>query len=85
MVKYKVLGILIKDRIKEAGKTQGVLSKYGNIISLRLGTHELSEAKNSRVGMIVLTLTGDHSLWPDLEKDLQEIGGIEVKDIEFNY
>ena len=85
MVKYKILGILIKDRIKEAGKTLVVLSKYGNIISMRLGTHELSDSKNSRVGMIVLTLTGDENLWPQLEKDLAEIGGIEVKNIEFNY
>lgn len=85
MVKHKILGILIKDRIKETGKTQAVLSRNGNIISMRLGTHELSDSKNSRVGMIVLTLTGDETLWSQLEKDLAEIGGIEVKNIEFNY
>lgn len=85
MKHYKIIGILIKDRIKEAGRTQSVLSKYGQIISMRLGTHELSQSKNSRVGMIILTLQGKTEEWAALEKELNDIGGIEIKDIEFTY
>lgn len=85
MKHYKIIGILIKDRIKEAGRTQSVLSKHGQIISMRLGTHELSQSKNSRIGMIVLTLDGKEEELAVLEKDLNDIGGIEVKDIEFTY
>lgn len=80
-----MLGILIKDRIKEAGKLQGVLSKHGAIIKMRLGSHELSDSVNSRVGQIVLILGGDNSRWHELTDDLSAIGGIEFKTIDFEY
>lgn len=85
MKKYAMLGILIKDRIKEAGKLQGVLSKHGAIIKMRLGSHELSDSVNSRVGQIVLILGGDSNSWHELTDDLGTIGGIEFKTIDFEY
>lgn len=85
MKKYAMVGILIKDRIKEAGKLQGVLSKHGAIIKMRLGSHELSDSINSRIGQIALILGGDSSKWGLLLSDLQEIGGIDFKLIDFEY
>lgn len=85
MTTFKVIGILIKDRIKEAGRTQQVLSQYGHIIKMRLGHHEVSEEKCSRVGIIILTLGGNEADWKGLESDLSQIGGIEVRDMQFNY
>jgi len=80
-----VLGILVFDRIKEAGKTQFVLSKHAGVIRTRLGFHELSEAVCSRVGTILLVLEGNPETWLDLEKDLAEIGGIEIQKMKFDY
>jgi len=80
-----ILGILVFDRIKEAGKTQKILSKHAGIIRTRLGFHELSEAVCSRVGTIVLVLEGKPENWAELEKDLSEIGGIEIKKMMFDY
>lgn len=83
MAQFKVLGILIKDRIKEAGKTQEVLTKYGSIINSRLGFHEVSTETCSRVGMIILQLAGNPNLWGELEEELSEIQGIEVQNMNF--
>lgn len=85
MQKTIILGILVYDRIKEAGRTQEVLSKHADVIRTRLGFHELSETVCSRVGTIVLVLQGDPAKWEQLETELAEIGGVEVKKISFDY
>ncbi len=85
MQKTMILGILVFDRIKEAGLTQEVLSKHADVIRTRLGFHELSDTVCSRVGTIVLVLQGDPEKWLQLEEDLAQIGGIEIKKIKFDY
>ncbi|MCX6272650.1 MAG: hypothetical protein NTU44_15810 [Bacteroidetes bacterium] len=84
MTEIRILGLLIKDRIKEAGRTQQVLSAHARIIRSRLGFHELSSDKCSRTGIILLHLTGTPAEWDKLEADLSAIGGIEVKHMSFN-
>jgi hypothetical protein len=78
-----ILALLIRDRVKEAGKTQAVISKYASIVRSRLGFHELSEISCSRTGIIILQLTGDIRKQRQLEQELREIGGLEVKSISF--
>ena len=85
MKESRIIGLLIYDRIKEAGRTQGVLTKYAHLIKTRLGFHEVSEAICSRVGMIILHLTGTASEWDLFEKELQEIGGLEVQKMSFKF
>lgn len=85
MNQFKILNILVFDRIKEAGRLQQVLSRFGYIIKLRLGTHELSDSKNSRVGLIILVLGGNSDQWALLENELSSIGGIEVKSVSFQH
>lgn len=80
-----ILGILVFDRIKEAGKTQKVLSKHAALIRTRLGFHELSEAVCSRMGTILLVLEGKPESWQILEKDLADIGGIEIQKMKFDH
>lgn len=79
-----ILGILVFDRIKEAGKTQKVLSKHAALIRTRLGFHELSEAVCSRMGTILLVLEGNPDSWEVLERDLADIGGIEIQKMKFD-
>ena len=85
MQKTTILGILVYDRIKEAGRTQQVLSKYASVISTRLGFHELSENVCSRVGTILLVLQGTPEERNDLYVELLDIGGVEVQKMQFNY
>jgi hypothetical protein len=84
MNEIRILGIHVIDRIKEAGKTQSVLTKHAAIIKTRLGFHEVSDEICSRNGLIVLELKGNIKDWDLLESDLQEIGGIEFKQMKFS-
>ncbi len=81
----RILGLMITDRIKEAGRTQKVLSKNANIIKSRLGFHEVSEDVCSRVGMVLLQLGGNQNEWEQLENELQTIEGLEIQHMSFQY
>ena len=83
MKETRIIGLQIYVRIKEAGRTQGVLTKYAHIIRTRLGFHEVSEAVCSRVGMIILHLTGSPAEWDRFENELMGIGGLEVQKMSF--
>lgn len=85
MQKTMILGILVFDRIKEAGKTQQVLTQHAATIRSRLGFHELSEDVCSRLGTILLVLQGQPEEWKKLEDDLLGIGGIEIQKMKFDY
>ena len=85
MQQTMILGILVFDRIKEAGMTQKVLSKHADLVRTRLGFHELSDKVCSRVGTILLVLQGDPQQWQELEEDLSAIGGVEIKKMTFDY
>lgn len=80
----KILGIQVYDRIKEAGKTQAVLTKYAHCIKTRLGFHELTENTCSRNGIIVLQLTGNLQDYQNFEGELNKIEGIKVQSMHFD-
>ncbi len=84
MKETRIIGILIKDRIKEAGQIQKILSNYASIINSRMGFHELSVEVCSRKGIILLHLGGDETKWDKFENELLAIGGIEVQKMSFN-
>jgi hypothetical protein len=84
MNEKRIIGINVLDRIKEAGRTQQVLSKYATSIKTRLGFHELSEDVCSRNGFVVLELTGKKSDWDNLENELNNIGGINIQKMSFD-
>lgn len=83
MAKTKILGIMVYDRIKEAGKTQEVLTKHASLIRTRLGFHELSREVCSRLGTILLVMQGAPDKIEQFQQELAEIGGIEVQSMEF--
>ena len=85
MKETRILGILIKDRIKESGRTQGVLTKYAHLIRSRLGFHEVTTDVCSRTGVMILQLAGKSEEWDLLQKELEEIGGVDVKRMSFEY
>jgi len=81
----KIIGISIFDRVKEAGLTQKVLSRYGNIIQLRLGLHEVSMDVCSRHGIILLKIrNNDKMAIENMMSELSQIGGIEIKHMDFS-
>jgi len=80
----KIIGIKVTDRIKEVGITQEVLSKYSSLITTRLGFHELTTEKCSREAYIILHLNGELADAERLTGDLRVIGGVEVREMDFN-
>ncbi len=84
MKEKRIIGINVLDRIKEAGRTQKVLSKYAQSIKTRLGFHELTNDVCSRNGFMILELTGEKSQWDALENELNEIGGINFQKMSFD-
>lgn len=85
MTETRILGLLISDRIKEAGRTQQVLADYSQLIRSRLGFHELSDNVCSRAGIIILHLTGTRPEWEAFEAELRQIEGLEVQVMSFVY
>lgn len=79
-----ILALLIRDRVKEAGRTQEIISRYASVVRSRLGFHELSEASCSRVGIIILQMSGDVEQQRRLEEELRQVGGVEVQKIAFD-
>jgi hypothetical protein len=79
----KVLGIKIIDRIKEAGLTQEILSRYATIITTRLGFHEVTDSVCSREAYIILHLNGDSEVSEKLGKDIEVLGGTEIREMIF--
>jgi len=79
----RILGVLITDRQKEAGKVQNVLTKYGCSIKTRLGLHEVTDDVCSTSGLLLLELTGDVSEMDKLEKELVTIDGAQTKKMVF--
>ena len=80
----RVLGIRVFDRIKEAGLTQGVLSRYASVITTRLGFHEVTDEICSREAYIILHLNGNEVDSAKLTAELKTLGGIEIREMKFN-
>lgn len=83
-IMIKVIGIKIIDRIKEAGLTQGILSKHADVITTRLGFHEVTESVCSREAYIVLHLNDNIVGSAKLVSELQVMGGIEIREVDFS-
>ncbi len=81
----RVIGIKITDRIKELGLVQKILSKYGSIISTRLGFHELSSELCSREGFMIIHLAGLPEDCEELTEKLKETEGITVREMVFSH
>ena len=80
----RILGVLITDRKKEAGKVQEILTKFGCSIKTRLGLHEVSDDHCSTSGLILLELTGDPKEMDKLEKELEQVAGTQLKKMIFD-
>ena len=84
MKELRIIGLLITDRIKEAGRTQQTLTSYAHVIKSRLGFHEVTEDVCSRIGVVILQLAGSASECDKLEEELGKIGGLEIQRMIFN-
>ena len=85
MSNHIILGLHVTDRMRDAGKVQGLLSEYGCYVKTRIGLHDVSEKFCSPRGIILLELYGDEAVCMELKGKLEEIEGLEVKEMVFTH
>jgi hypothetical protein len=78
-----VLGIKIIDRIKEAGLTQGILSRHAGVITTRLGFHEVTDSVCSREAYLILHINGEEAEKEKLADEIATLGGVEIRSMTF--
>ncbi len=81
---HVVLAVHITDRLKEVPLVQKTLSKFGNIIRVRLGLHEVDKEYSSPGGVLLLDIVTEPKA-RQLKKALDKISGIETKLVVFKH
>ena len=71
--------IKISKRSTKAPEVQGVLTKFGCSIKVRLGLHEAAGDACSEEGILFLQLAGDKDEMKELEKELKKMEGVQAK------
>jgi hypothetical protein len=79
-----VLGIKIIDRIKEAGLTQGILSRHAGVITTRLGFHEVTDSVCSREAYLIIHINGTEEDKDKLAQEISTLGGVEIRSMNFS-
>lgn len=77
-----IMAVLINKRSEGAPKVQEILTKFGCIIRLRLGVHEMEGCREE--GLILLQLGGSEEEICQLEKELTAIDLVRVKKMDLN-
>ncbi|QSQ07757.1 hypothetical protein H0A61_00073 [Koleobacter methoxysyntrophicus] len=80
---YNVMAVLVNERTSSSKELQDVLTRYGCIISVRLGLHKTGNAC-SEEGLIILQLCGSLEEIKALEDSLNSIKGVKAKSIELS-
>ncbi|MBS3969314.1 MAG: hypothetical protein KGZ94_04260 [Clostridia bacterium] len=78
-----VMAILIDKRTGSAVKVQELLTRYGCIISVRLGLHETKNCAEE--GMIILSLFGEKKEIEKLENQLNMLERVKAKTMELTF
>jgi len=81
MESCSIMSILVKRRSKKAPELQTILTKYGCMIRVRLGLHELENICNE-TGLILLVIAGDEEEIKKLESEINELDGITTKNMK---
>lgn len=78
MSSLSIMSILVDKRTKSAPKVQEVLTKYGDSIVSRFGTHDPGEKEH---GLITLNLMDKGKSIEHLTQELEHLDGVTVKTV----
>jgi hypothetical protein len=79
---YRIVILKIGNREGTAQSVQGVLTKYGCLIKVRLGLHNLPPESCSPLGLVLMEVTGEDSEIASLVRELNEIPEAVAKLVE---
>jgi len=72
-----IMAVLINKRSEAAPQVQEILTKYGCIIRIRLGVHEVEACREE--GLVLLQLCGKQEEIAKLEAELTQLNLVRVK------
>jgi len=79
-----ILGFVLHERVKSAGKVQELLTSYGCEINMRIGLHVTSANSCSPNGLILLEFVDDsEDKVAAFEKDLKAIADVDIQKMIF--
>ena len=79
-----IMGLVLKDRVKNASSVQELLTSYGCEINTRIGLHVASQDACSSNGLILLEFIDDaDDKAAEFEKELKRIADVEVQKMVF--
>ena len=78
-----IMIVKITERAQISPKVQEILSKFGCIISMRLGLHDAGDRCSSN-GFLVLQLCGEKEEMAKLEAELNAIDEVKAKTVVFD-
>lgn len=79
-----IMGVKLKERMKNASEFQALLSRYGCSISTRLGLHTAGRDACSPDGLIILEFVDDASSEAAaFEKEALALGDVEIQKMVF--
>ncbi|KOF56330.1 hypothetical protein AGR56_05765 [Clostridium sp. DMHC 10] len=76
MDKLSIVGILVDKRTKSAPQVQEILTKYGDSIISRFGTHDPGEREH---GLITLNFRDKEETLKAMIQDLKNVDAVVVK------
>lgn len=74
-----IMALTIDPRSAHAPQVQTILTKYGCIITTRLGLHEVNKNSCSEKGLIILHIHSSIDEVQELENELLDVEGVKVK------
>lgn len=78
-----ILGVMVKEKEKQATRLQEIFTKFGCSIKTRLGLNELDIPGAGEAGLIILELMGDLEECGRLENELFALDGVMVRKMTF--
>ena len=80
---HTILGVQVKDRVKNAEKVHKIFTEFGCNIKTRIGIHDVHDDRCSPDGLIILDLYGSKKELDIFESKLKAIKGVIVKKMVF--
>jgi hypothetical protein len=80
-----ILGIHVSDRLKNAVDVQKVFSEYGCNIKTRIGLHDVDDRACSPSGVVLIEFFGAGAEADAMTAKLNQVDGVEVKQMVFGH
>lgn len=80
----RILGLMIRHRVKDASQMQNIFTKYGCNIKTRLGLHEVNENMCGPSGLVLLEIVGNTVEMDSMEAEIKTVEGIELQKMVFS-